>query len=82
MNIEIEIKKYEVTAKETWLTRTVSIKGFNRPIKVEYRAHTLKRGIEYIRADVEKQVVNWLRDGTPVVGASDWHLRAVWTAIL
>ena len=33
--------------------------------------------IEDIQADVKKQVVDWLRDGTPVMGASDWGLRAV-----
>ena len=82
MHIEIEIKEY-VRAKDCqWTIRTVRIRNFNRPIKVEYVWRKGGREIEYVRKDVVKQVGNWLRDGTPVTGASDWHLRAVWTAIL
>ena len=83
MNIEIKIEERGTTTKKcVWMLRTLSIQGFTRPIKVEYLWKETGREIEYIRADVEKQVVAWLREGTPVVGASDWILRAVWTVIL
>lgn len=82
MQLNIEIEEYEVVKDCRWVIRTVSIRGFNRPVKVDYLWRKGGREIEYVRADVEKQIVKWLRDGAPVVGASDWHLRAVWTAIL
>ena len=82
MNIEIKIEERGTAKKCVWMLRTVSIQGFTRPIKVEYLWRKAGREVEDIRADVEKQVVKWLREGTPVVGASDWILRAVWTVIL
>ena len=83
MNIEIKIEERGTTTKKcVWMLRTLSIQGFTRPIKVEYLWRKAEREVEYIRADVEKQVVAWLRDKTPITGATDWILKAVWTVIL
>ena len=82
MQLNIEIEEYVVAKDYPWVTRTVSIQGFNRPIKVEYLWKKAEREVEDVREDVVKQVVNRLRDGTPVVGASDWQLKAVWAMIL
>ena len=82
MQMHFEIKEFVVAKVNPWIARTVSIQGFNRPIKVEYLCKKAGREVEDVREDVVKQVVNWLREGTPVVGASDWRLKAVWTAIL
>ena len=82
MKLNLEIEEYEVVKDCRWVIRTVSIRGFNRPIKVEYACRKAGREIEDVREDVINQVANWLRDGTSITGASDWHLRAVWTAIL
>lgn len=82
MQLNIEIKEHVAAKDCQWTIRTVSIQGFTQPIKVEYLWQMTGREIEYIKADVEKQVAGWLRDGTPIVGASDWHLKAVWTVIL
>ena len=84
MQLNIEIKEFVAAAAKScpWVIRTVSIQGFTKPIKVEFFYQTTGREIDHIREDVIKQVAGWLRDGTPVVGASDWHLKAVWTVIL
>ena len=82
MQLNIEIKECGTTKKRVWVLRTVSIRGFNRPVKVEYLWEETGREFEYVRADVEKQVVAWLRDKTPITGATDWILKAVWTVIL
>ena len=82
MQLNIEIKECGTTKERVWVLRTVSIRGFNRPIKVEYLWLRTGRKIESVRDDVEEQAIKWLRDGTPVVGASDWQLKAVWTVIL
>ena len=82
MQLNIEIEEYVVAKDYPWVTRTISIQGFNRPIKVEYLWRMAGREIEDVREDVAKQVVYRLRNGTPIVGASDWQLKAVWTVIL
>ena len=84
MQLHFEIEECVVAAKANpWIMRTVSVQGFSRPIKVEFCCPTTGgREIDHIREDVVKQVANWLRNGAPVVGASDWILRNVWTVIL
>ena len=82
MQLNFEIKEFVVSAKANpWIMRTVSVQGFSRPIKVEFFCQA-GREIEDVREDVAKQVAGWLRNGTPVVGADDWQLKAVWTVIL
>ena len=82
MQLHFEIEEYVVSAKANpWIMRTVSVQGFSRPIKVEFFCQA-GREIDHIREDVVKQVAGWLRNGAPVVGASDWILRNVWTVIL
>ena len=82
MQLNIEIKEDVVAKEYPWVDRIISIQGFNRPIKVEYLWRKAGREVEDVREDVAKQVVHWLRNGTPIVGASDWQLRAVWAVIL
>ena len=83
MNIEIKIEERGTTTKKcVWMLRTLSIQGFTRPIKVEYLCEETGREIEYVRDDVEEQAIKWLRDETPITGATDWQLKAVWTVIL
>ena len=82
MQLNIEIEE-EVVAKDyPWVAIIISIQGFNRPIKVEYLWRKAGREVEDVREDVAKQVVHRLRNGTPIVGASDWQLKAVWAVIL
>lgn len=82
MQLNIEIEEDVLARDCSWVTRTISIQGFNRPIKVEYLWRKAGREIKDVREDVAKQVVNRLRDETPIVGASDWRLKAVWAVIL
>ena len=82
MQLNFEIKEFVRKTDCQWTIRTVSIPGFTRPIKVEYAWRMAGREIEDVKTDVIKQVVGWLRDGTPITGGSDWTLKTIWTTIL
>ena len=82
MQLNIKIEEGGTTKERVWVLRTISIWGFTRPIKVEYLWLRTGRKIESVRDDVEEQAIKWLRDETPITGAADWRLKAVWTVIL
>ena len=81
MQINLDISLVEAKARVPWFHHTLSIRGFSLPVKVEFVRNSIGRELEYIRADVEKQVVQWLTEQKPIKGAFDWRLVQIWAAI-